>query len=47
MQASSNLKIAFAVRLGYPLSAPPMYLRVRREVEDFTYHNRFGNAGLG
>ncbi len=40
------LKIAFAVRLGYPLSAPPRYLRVRREVEDFTHHNRFGNPVL-
>jgi nitroreductase len=40
------LKIAFAVRLGYPLSTPPRYLRVRREVEDFTHHNRFGNPGL-
>ncbi len=41
-----HLKIAFAARLGYPLSTPPRYLRVRREVEDFTHHNRFGNPGL-
>jgi nitroreductase len=40
------LKIAFAARLGYPLSTPPRYLRVRREVEDFTHHNRFGSPGL-
>ena len=34
-------RIAFAVRLGYPVR-PPEYLRVRREVEDFTHRNRFG-----
>jgi len=35
------LKIGFAVRLGYP-KTPDTYLRVRREVEDFTHRNRFG-----
>ncbi len=40
------MKIAFAVRIGYPISAPTKYLRVRRDVEDFTHHNRFGNKGL-
>lgn len=40
------MKIAFASRLGYPLSTPAKYLRVRRDVEDFTHHNRFGNKGL-
>jgi nitroreductase len=37
------LKIAFALRLGYTFPAPTKYLRVRREREDFTHHNRFGN----
>jgi len=41
-----HLKIAFAFRLGYPISAPAKYLRVRREVEDFTHHNRFGSKAL-
>ncbi|MCX6001270.1 MAG: nitroreductase family protein [Chloroflexi bacterium] len=41
-----QLKIAFACRLGYPVSEPAKYLRVRRDVEDFTHHNRFGNKGL-
>jgi nitroreductase len=41
-----NLKIAFASRLGYPLSTPPKYLRVRRDMEDFTHYNRFGNKGI-
>jgi len=38
-----NMKIAFACRLGYPLPTPTKYLRVRRDVKDFTYYNRFGN----
>ena len=37
------MKSAFACRLGYPISAPTKYLRVRRDVKDFTDHNRFGN----
>jgi nitroreductase len=40
------LKIAFAVRLGYPGVTPGKYLRVRRDIEDFTHHNRFGDKGL-
>jgi nitroreductase len=36
-----ELRIAFAVRLGYP-SHPDAYLRVRRDIEDFTHRNRFG-----
>ena len=40
------MKIAFASRLGYPISMPAKYLRVRRDVEDFTHYNRFGNKGL-
>jgi nitroreductase len=38
-----NAKIAYACRLGYPVSAPAKYLRVRRDVEDLTHYNRFGN----
>lgn len=41
-----HLKIAFAFRLGYPISTPAKYLRVRRDMEDFTHHNRFGNKGI-
>jgi nitroreductase len=39
-------KIAFTVRLGYPASEPAKALHVRRDVEDFTHHNRFGRKGL-
>jgi len=37
-----RLTIAFSCRLGYPASAPPPYLRVRREVADFTHRNKYG-----
>lgn len=40
-----NLMIAFSIRLGYP-AAPVRYLRVRRDIKDFTHHNRFDNQGL-
>ncbi len=36
-----HMKIGFAVRLGYP-KTPATYLRVRRDVEDFTHRNRYG-----
>ena len=37
-----DLIIAFSCRLGYPVSEPAPWLRVRRDVGDFTHHNRFG-----
>lgn len=39
------LKIAYTLRLGYTL-APTKYLRVRRNIEDFTHHNNYGNKGI-
>jgi nitroreductase len=42
-----HLKIAFTCRLGYPTEAQGAYMRVRRDIEDFTHHNRFGKKGLG
>ena len=41
-----RLKIAFACRLGYPVPARGKHIRVRRNVDDFTHYNRFGNKGL-
>jgi nitroreductase len=41
------LRIAFACRLGYPISMPSKYLRVRRDVKDFAHYNRFGNKYPG
>jgi nitroreductase len=37
-----ELVVAFSIRLGYPASAPAEYLRVRRDVADFTHANRYG-----
>ena len=42
LEVPEYMKIAFAVRLGYPVSGPAKYLRVRRNIEDFTHHNRYG-----
>lgn len=41
-----HLKIAYTCRLGYPAVASAKYLRVRRDIEDFAHHNRFGNKDL-
>ncbi len=39
------IKIAYTCRLGYPAGASK-YLRVRRDIEDFTHRNRYGNKGI-
>lgn len=40
------MRIAYAVRLGYPVSKPPKLLRVRRDVSELAHYNRFGNMGF-
>jgi nitroreductase len=40
-----ELKIAYTCRLGYPIGSTK-YLRVRRNIADFTYYNKFGNKGV-
>jgi nitroreductase len=41
------LKIAYTIRLGYPtIPAPVKDLRVRRDIGDFTHHNRYSQKGL-
>jgi nitroreductase len=42
------MNIAFIIRLGYPVSGPAKfkYIRVRRDVEDFTRHNGYQNMGI-
>ena len=40
-----HMKIAYTCRLGYPIGASK-YLRVRRDIEDFVHHNRFGEKGI-
>jgi nitroreductase len=39
------LKIAYTIRLGYP-AAPVKGLHVRREIDDFTHHNKYGSKGI-
>lgn len=46
LQIPANLSIAYSCRLGYPVSVPANYLRVRRDIEDFTHHNIFGHKGM-
>ncbi len=41
-----RLKIAYAIRLGYPVHPSNRYLRVRRDVEGIVHHNRYGDKGL-
>jgi nitroreductase len=41
-----HMKIAYAVRLGYPVSRPARYPRVRRDVKMFTRYNGFGKKKL-
>ncbi len=40
-----SLNIAYSFRMGYAVE-PRSYLRVRREVENFAYHNRYGVHGI-
>jgi nitroreductase len=47
LRVPKYMKVAFAVRLGYPVSEPARYLRVRRDIEMFVHHNQFGNKDLG
>jgi nitroreductase len=42
LAAPGHMKIAFAVRLGHPVTSLP-YPRVRREVAEFAHWNHFGN----
>jgi nitroreductase len=37
----NHMKIAFAARLGYPVTGSESYLRVRRKIQDFTHRNHY------
>jgi nitroreductase len=43
---ATSLGIGFQIMSGYPSSKGSKYLRVRRNVEDFTHHNKFGSKYL-
>ena len=38
-----HMKIAFAARLGYPVTTSESYLRVRRKIQDFAHSNRYSH----
>ena len=41
-----HLRVVFGIRLGYAAAAPARHLRVRRDIVDFSHHNRFGSKGI-
>jgi nitroreductase len=43
LNVPTPLKIVFACRLGYPAAPSPHGIRVRRDIEDFTSHDRYRN----
>ena len=45
MNIPKHLVIAYSFRLGYAVDTFK-YIRVRRDIEDFTHHNKYGVKGL-
>jgi hypothetical protein len=43
LEIPGYMRIAYAVRLGYPISEPSKFLRVRRDVIELAHYNRLGN----
>ena len=41
LKIPEHMAVSFAVRLGYP-AVQQGYVRVRRDIESFTYRNAFG-----
>lgn len=41
-----NMEPVYGFRLGYPKDRMGKTLRVRRDIKDFTYYNRYSNKGL-
>jgi nitroreductase len=46
LEIPEDLRVAYGLRLGYPLGKQTKGLRVRREVDDFTFYNKYGNGGI-
>ena len=46
LEIPEYMRIAYAVRLGYPVSKPSKLLRVRRDIDGFAYYNRFGKGSV-
>jgi len=46
LEIPEYMRIAYAVRLGYPISRPSKFPRVRREIDGFVHYNRFEDMGF-
>jgi len=46
LKIPKHMRIAYACRLGHPVSTPSRQLRVRRDVQDFTHYNVYGSKGV-
>jgi nitroreductase len=46
LEIPEYMRIAYAVRLGYPISKTTKFVRVRRDVIELAHDNRFGNKGI-
>ncbi len=45
LDVPEHLKTAYTIRLGYP-AVQAKGLQVRRDINDFTHHNKYGNKGI-
>jgi nitroreductase len=45
LEIPDHLKIGYTCRLGYPTTATD-YLHVRRDINDFAHHNKYGNKDI-
>jgi len=41
-----HMNVVYGLRLGYPVTETYEGLRIRRDLEDFTHHNGYGNKGF-
>jgi len=46
LHVPSHMKVGFACALGYPADPSASYPRVRRDIEDFVHHNKFGHKDV-
>ena len=46
LRIPSHMRIAYALRLGFPARRRGRYLRVRRDASGIVHHNMYGNRGL-
>jgi hypothetical protein len=46
LHVPQHMKVAFACALGYPVEPSGRDVRVRRDIEAFVHHNRFGRKDI-